>query len=101
MKSSIGFEEAKSKIPAGDKTKLESAIDDTIKWLDKNPTAEKEDYEENRMLWKELPGAADGMPVGMPTGARGASAASSDPSSGPTIEEIDQIFLLGILNEAI
>jgi heat shock protein 1/8 len=101
LKSSISSEEVQGKIPADDKAKLEAAIDETISWLDQNPTAEKEEYEEKQ---KSLEGIAmpilqgmaggGGMPGGMPTdmpdmgGAAGAPA-GADPAGGPTIEEID------------
>jgi len=102
LKNSIGSDEVKDKIPADDKAKLEAAIEEAIKFLDSNPGAEKEEYEEKQ---KELEGVAlpilqslgggaagGGMPDmggagGMP-GAGGAPPAA-DPSSGPTIEEID------------
>merc|ERR1712207_131026 len=48
LKSSIGSEEAKDKIPADDKAQLEGKIEETIKWLDSNPSAEKEEYEEKQ-----------------------------------------------------
>lgn len=98
LKGSIASPEVKDKIPADDKAKLEAAIEDAIKFLDGNPSAEKEEYEEKQ---KELEGialpilqamgggapGAGGMPDmgGMPGGAPPAA----DPSSGPTIEEID------------
>lgn len=96
LKSSISSEEVNSKIPADEKAKLESAIDDTIKWLDKNATAEKEEYEEKQKaleaiampILQGMAGGGGGMP-NMPTGGPSASGPSSDPSSGPTIEEID------------
>ena len=102
LKNSISSDEVKDKIPADDKAKLEAAIEEAIKFLDGNPAAEKEEYEEKQ---KELEGVAlpilqslgggaegGGMPDmggagGMP-GAGGAPPAA-DPSSGPTIEEID------------
>jgi L1 cell adhesion molecule like protein len=97
LKSSISSEEVKDKIPPEDKTALESAIDSTISWLDSNPSAEKEEYEEKQ---KSLEGVA--MPIlqkmaggGMPAGAGmpdmgGAGAPPAEPADGgPTIEEID------------
>merc|ERR1711957_370214 len=48
IKSSISSDEVKDKIPADDKTKLEEAIEESIKWLDANQTAEKEEYEEKQ-----------------------------------------------------
>jgi heat shock 70kDa protein 1/2/6/8 len=96
LKTSIGSDEVKDKIPADDKVKLEAAIDDAIKFLDSNPTAEKEEYEEKQKaleaialpILQNLGGGAGGMPDmgGMPGGGAGPSA---DPASGPTIEEID------------
>jgi len=99
LKTSIGGEVA-DKIPADDKAKLEAAIEDAIKWLDSNPSAEKEEFEEKQ---KELEGvalpilqsmgggAADGgMPdMGGAGGMPGGAPPAADPSSGPTIEEID------------
>merc|ERR1712211_199962 len=55
LKSSISSDEVKDKIPADDKTSLETAIEDTIKWLDANPSAEKEEYEDKQ---KALEGIA-------------------------------------------
>lgn len=98
LKSSIGSEEVKDKIPADEKAKLEAAIDDAIKFLDANPAAEKEEYEEKQKaleaialpILQSMGGGAGGMPdmSGMP-GAPGGAPPSADPSSGPTIEEID------------
>jgi L1 cell adhesion molecule like protein len=106
LKTSISSPEVEGKIPADDKTKLEGAIDETLSWLEANLSAEKEEYEEKQ---KALEGIAmpilqamgsgatpDGMPGagtgGMPdfggTAAGGAPPAD-DPTSGPTIEEID------------
>ena len=102
LKSSISSEEVKDKIPANDKAKLEAAIEEAVKFLDGNPGAEKEEYEEKQ---KELEGVA--LPIlqtlgggaagggGMPDmsaagGMPGAGAPpAADPSSGPTIEDID------------
>ena len=98
LKSSISSDEVKDKIPAEDKTALESAIEDTIKWLDSNPSAEKEEYEEKQkslegiampILQKMAGGAAPG---GMPGGGMpdmGGAPPSGGADGGPTIEEID------------
>jgi L1 cell adhesion molecule like protein len=96
LKSSIASEEVKNKISHDDKIRLEKAVDETVSWLDSNPSAEKEEYEEKQ---KALEGVA--MPIlqkmaggGMPSGGSGGmpdmgGASSSDPTGGPTIEEID------------
>merc|ERR1712176_558961 len=56
LKSSISSPEVEGKIPEDDKKKLEDAIEDTIKWLDDNLSAEKEEYEEKQ---KALEGVAN------------------------------------------
>ena len=103
LKSSISSDEVKDKIPAEDKTALESAIEDTIKWLDANPTGEKEEYEEKQkalegiampILQKMAGGGGmpgGGMPGGMPDmgGAPGGAPPAEPDAGGPTIEEID------------
>merc|ERR1719491_984013 len=74
LKSSISAEEVKDKIPADDKAALETAIEDTIKWLDANPSGEKEEYEEKQKaleaiampILQSMAGGAGGMPGGMP-----------------------------------
>merc|ERR1712244_128690 len=58
LKSSITSPEVEGKIPADDKKKLEDAIEEALKWLDNNLSAEKEEYEEKQ---KTLEGIA--MPI--------------------------------------
>ncbi len=100
LKSSISGDEVKDKIPSDDKAALESAIEDTIKWLESNPSAEKEEYEEKQKslegiampILQKMAGGAGGMPGGMPGGPMpdmGGAPPGADPASGPTIEEID------------
>merc|ERR1712174_88803 len=99
LKSSISSPEVEGKIPEDDKKKLEEAI----KWLDDNLSAEKEEYEEkqkalegiaNPILQSMAGAAGGGMPGGMPGGipdfggaAPGGAPAAAEPESGPTIEE--------------
>jgi len=100
LKTSISSPEVQDKIPADDKAQLESAIDDTVKWLDANQTAEKEEYEEKQKslesiampILQKMAGGAGGMPDmggagGMPD--MGGGAAAQPDAGGPTIEEID------------
>merc|ERR1712078_156329 len=108
LKGSISGDEVASKMDPTDKTTLEGNIEETISWLDSNPAAEKEEYEEKQ---KELEGVAmpilqkmggaagaGGMPGGMPDmggmggmpgAAPGGAPPADDPAGGPTIEEID------------
>uniref|UniRef100_A0A914RRV6 Heat shock protein 70 n=1 Tax=Parascaris equorum TaxID=6256 RepID=A0A914RRV6_PAREQ len=88
----------KDKISADDRKKIENKCDEIIKWLDRNQTAEKDEFEH---MQKELEGVcnpiitklyqgAGGMPGGMPGGfPGGAPGGGSQNAGGPTIEEVD------------
>merc|ERR1711937_1061586 len=84
LKNSVSADEVKDKIPEEDKTTLESKIEETIQWLDANQSAEKEEYDEKQ---KELEGVA--LPILPDMGGAAGAPPGPDPSSGPTIEEID------------
>merc|ERR1712232_1192395 len=70
LKSSISSDEVKDKIPEDDKKTLEDKIEESIKWLDANPDAEKEEYEEKQKdlegvampILQKMAGGAGGMP---------------------------------------
>ncbi len=95
LKSSLSSPEVEGKIPSGDKAALDSKIDETISWLDSNPGAEKEEYEEKQKALESVAmpilqsmGGGGGMPGGgMPD--MGGAPSEDDPAGGPTIEEID------------
>ena len=107
IRNSINDEKLAGKLSEDDKKKVNDAISSTTSWLDKNQTAEKEEYEQKQ---KELEGIclpilqnlsggdAGGMPGGMPGGfpgggfpGGGSSSSGPAPSAdeGPKIEEID------------
>ncbi|MCP5656071.1 Hsp70 family protein, partial [Klebsiella pneumoniae] len=101
MKSTMEDEKLKEKISDSDKQIILDKCNDTIKWLDSNQLADKEEYEHKQ---KELEGicnpiitkmyqGAGGVPGGMPGfpgGAPGAGgAAPGAGGAGPTIEEVD------------
>jgi L1 cell adhesion molecule like protein len=101
LKGSIDSEEVKGKMEEDDRKQLEGAIEDTIKWLDANQSAEKEEFEEKQKALEGIAtpilqkmagaGGAGGMPDmgGMGGGAPPGGAASGGDAGGPTIEEID------------
>ncbi|XP_037073671.1 heat shock 70 kDa protein cognate 4 [Pollicipes pollicipes] len=102
MKSTVEDEKIKDKISETDKTTILDKCNDTIKWLDANQLAEKEEFEHKQKeleqvcnpiitkLYQGAGGAPGGMPGGMPGGAPGAGAApGSGGGAGPTIEEVD------------
>merc|ERR1712071_304753 len=105
LKSSTTSPEVEGKIPEDDKKKLDDAIEESLKWLDANLSAEKEEYEEKQKALEAIAmpilqamGGAGGAPGGMPGAggmpdfggaAPGGAPPAEDPASGPTIEEID------------
>ena len=71
---------------------IEEKIDDTLKWLEANNSAPKEEYESKRkeleetfkpIMDKLMP---SGMPSGMPTEM---PSTTENTNSGPNIEEVD------------
>uniref|UniRef100_A0A8C2FXU2 Heat shock protein 8 n=1 Tax=Cyprinus carpio TaxID=7962 RepID=A0A8C2FXU2_CYPCA len=101
MKSTVEDEKLKGKISDEDKQKILDKCNEVISWLDKNQTAEKEEFEHQQKelekvcnpiitkLYQSAGGMPGGMPDGMPGGFPGAGSAPGGGSSGPTIEEVD------------
>jgi len=115
LRNSLQDEKIGGKMEAGDKKKLEDAVQETIKWLDESQEANKEEYEGKQKELEELanpimmkmyqqaggqpggfpggpgggPGGFPGGPGGFPGGAGGFPGADQGGDSGPTIEEVD------------
>jgi len=110
MRQTMDDEKIKDKIDAADRKKVQSKVDEVIKWLDGNLSAEKDEFEEKK---KELESVCNpimmkfyqggGMPGGMP-GAGGGMDDDEDGGSaggstgagrgggggkGPQVEEVD------------
>merc|ERR1712146_552919 len=91
MRNTLQEEKLKDKFEAGDKEKIEKAVQDALDWLDKNQMAEKDEFEAQQ---KDLEGivnpimmkvyqAAGGAPEGgMPGGGFGGGAPPGG-ASGP------------------
>nr|XP_015193217.1 PREDICTED: heat shock cognate 71 kDa protein-like [Lepisosteus oculatus] len=97
MKSTIEDDKLQGKISDEDKQKILEKCNEVISWLDKNQTAEKEEYEHqqqelekvcNPIITKLYQGAG-GMPGGFPGAGAAPSGGGGGGSSGPTIEEVD------------
>ena len=92
LRNTLQDEKISGKIDATDKAKLNSAVDDAIKWLDMNQEADKEEYEHHQ---KELEKIANPIMSKMygAGGAPGGQAPGGFPqggdASGPTVEEVD------------
>merc|ERR1712125_184043 len=101
MRNSLQEEKLQDKFEAGDKDKIEKAVQDTLDWLDKNQLAEKDEFEAkqkelegvvNPIMMKvyQAAGGGGGMPEGgMPGGGFGGDGGAPGGASGPTVEEVD------------
>ncbi|KAI6005502.1 heat shock protein HSS1 [Pisolithus albus] len=98
LRNSINDEKLAGKFDPADKTKLESAISDTISWLDSSQEASKEEYEDKQKeleavanpIMQKLYGAAGAGagPGGFP-GAGGFPGGGGTGEGGPSVEEVD------------
>ncbi|CCM02072.1 uncharacterized protein FIBRA_04148 [Fibroporia radiculosa] len=98
LRNSLTDEKLSGKFDPADKSKLESAVNDAISWLDASQEASKEEYEERQ---KELESVANpimqklysagGAPGGFPGGAPGGFPGGEAPGGedGPSVEEVD------------
>ena len=90
------------KFPADDKKKLETAVNETISWLDASQEASKEEYEEKQkeleaiaspIMQKLYAGAGGapggGFPGGAPGGFPGGAPGAGASEDGPSVEEVD------------
>ncbi|XP_027234381.2 heat shock 70 kDa protein cognate 4 [Penaeus vannamei] len=80
IKSSINDSAVADKLSAEEKRSVEEKAEETLKWLDNNQLAEKEEYEHKM---KELEGAW------RPLGGKIHGSGTGSSSSGPTVEEVD------------
>merc|ERR1711876_154819 len=98
MKSTLEDEKLKDKISESDRKTINDKCDETIKWLDGNQTAEKDEFAHQKkelekvctpIITKMYQGAGGGMPGGMPDMGGAAAGGDSQGASagGPTIEE--------------
>merc|ERR1711939_820948 len=94
MRNTLTEEKLADKFDAGDKEKIESAVQEALDWLDKNQLAEKDEFEAkqkelegvvNPIMMKVYQAAGGGgdMPGGMPGGG-----AAPGGGAGPTVEEV-------------
>jgi len=109
MRQTIDDEKIKDKIDEADRKKIQGKVDETIKWLDGNLAAEKEEFEEKKKeleavcnpimtkFYQSGGGGGAGMP-GMPdsgmddddtSGGSSGSSGSGGGRAGPQVEEVD------------
>merc|ERR1712039_671473 len=96
MRNTLQEEKLKDKFEAGDKDKIEKAVQDALDWLDKNQLAEKDEFEAkqkgvegivNPIMMKVYQAAGGGG--GMPEGGMPGGGAAPPGGAGPTVEEVD------------
>jgi L1 cell adhesion molecule like protein len=92
IKNTISDEKLKDNIPEDDKKMIEENIDDTLKWLEHNISASKEEYESKKKELEETfkPIMDKLMPTGMPSSMPSEMPSTTEnTNSGPNIEEVD------------
>ena len=112
MKSTLDDEKFKGKIDDDERKTIADKCDETIRWLDGNQQAEKDEFDHKQKeledlfnpiitrIYKEAggqQGGEGGMPGGMPGGMGGGmppqggapGGAAGGSKAGPTIEEVD------------
>merc|ERR1712021_107289 len=91
MRNTLQEEKLAEKFEAGDKEKIEQAVQDTLDWLDKNQLAEKDEFDAEQ---KELEGVVNPIMMkvyqaagggGMPEGGMPGGAAPGGGGGGPTV----------------
>ncbi|XP_055382991.1 heat shock 70 kDa protein cognate 4 [Condylostylus longicornis] len=102
MKATMDEDNLKDKISESDKSTILEKCNETIKWMDANQLAEKEEFEHRQKeleavcnpiitkLYQASGGAPPGgMPGGFPGAGGAAPGAGAGAGAGPTIEEVD------------
>ncbi|EJU05462.1 heat shock cognate 70 [Dacryopinax primogenitus] len=101
LRNSLTDDKLASKFDAGDKAKLQEAVDECIKWLDASQEGSKEEYEERQKdletianpimqrLYAQAGGAPGGAPGGFPGAGAGPGGAPGGFADEPSVEEVD------------
>jgi len=100
LRNSLTDDKLADKFDAADKTKLETAVNEAIQWLDASQEASKDEYESKQKeleavanpIMQRLYGQAGGAPGGFPGGAPGAAPGGfpgAGAEDGPSVEEVD------------
>jgi L1 cell adhesion molecule like protein len=98
MRNTLDDSKFKNLLKDEDKKKVDEAVKACLKWIDENPHADKDAYDNKRKeleeMWKPIITAAygqGGMPEGgMPDmGDFGQGSGGADTSAGPKIDEVD------------
>ncbi|EGG13827.1 Hsc70 protein [Cavenderia fasciculata] len=99
VRQSVNDEKLAGKIAADDKKKIEEIVDETIKWMDNNQTATKEEFDHKMKTLEDIvnpimtklyqqggmPEGGEGMPGGMP----GGMPTGGSPKKSGSVDELD------------
>jgi heat shock protein 1/8 len=106
LRNSLSDDKLAGKFEAADKEKLETAVNETISWLDSSQEASTDEYSEKQKELEAIanpimqklysqagaaggfPGGAGGFPGGAPPGAPGGFPGAGG-EDGPSVEEVD------------
>uniref|UniRef100_A0A914M9T2 Heat shock protein 70 n=1 Tax=Meloidogyne incognita TaxID=6306 RepID=A0A914M9T2_MELIC len=88
------LEDYGDKLPQADRDQAKEVVDKTLRWLDSNQTAEKDEYddqlkESQRVLSKIMAKLHQGGGGGAPQGGGGANYGNYGNAGGPKVEEVD------------
>jgi len=97
LRNTLQEEKLQDKFEAGDKDKIEAAVQEALDWLERNQMAETDEFDAKQ---KEVEGivnpimmkvyqAAGGGEGGMPGGGMPGADTSAPSGTGPTVEEVD------------
>lgn len=97
LRNTLQDEKVGGKLDAADKAKLEKAVEEEIKWMDKSQEASKDEFESHKKELEKVANpimmklyGAGGPPGGMPGGdAPGGFPSEGPGAGGPTVEEVD------------
>jgi len=111
VRGSLKDEKIKDKFSSDERTQLEKACEDALKWIEANPEAQAEEFEGKQKeieavfnpiitkIYQQTGGAEGGMPGGMPggaggfpggfPGAGGAGFPGAPGGAGPKVDEVD------------
>jgi len=103
IRQTIKDEKLKDKITDDEKSTLEKAVEETLKWVESNPDSHAEEFEKkqkdletvfNPIITKIYQagggeGMPGGMPGGFPGGAGGFPGGSTGGNAGPKVDEVD------------
>ena len=99
VKNTLNDPNVAGKLDAGDKSKLEELVKETLDWLDHNQLAEEEEFEDKRKALEEVAspifarlyqgGAEGGAGAGAMPDMGGGGGGGGGATGGPTVEEVD------------